>query len=174
MQGSLKSWSTKALSSSTVSLVRLRLLSERRRLLQAHMETERRFIQTLEPDQLLHWFSNGKSTYICCVANFATALLPGVWLVSTLAFCYITLSFYISTLTDLCLCFRLSSSWATEEHVSASLTISLRRRNRAFSGYFLSSASSSKTLSSIRSVRQINGKKYYEMAEKTNYLHILQ
>lgn len=53
--------------------------------------------------------------------------------------------------TDLCLCFRLRRSCATEEHVSASLTISRRRLKRLFSGYFLSSASSSKTLSSMRS-----------------------
>lgn len=51
----------------------------------------------------------------------------------------------------LCLCLWLSRSWATEEQVSASFTISLSLRNRLFSGYFLSSASSSNTFSSIRS-----------------------
>lgn len=56
-----------------------------------------------------------------------------------------------SELIYLCLCLWLSRSWATEEQVSASFTISLSLRNRLFSGYFLSSASSSNTLSSIRS-----------------------
>lgn len=42
MQGSLYSCSTNAFSSSTVNLVRLRLLSERRRLLEMHTEKEGR------------------------------------------------------------------------------------------------------------------------------------
>lgn len=54
-------------------------------------------------------------------------------------------------LSYLCFCFLLRSSWATEAQVSASFTASRSLRKRSFSGYFLSSASSSITLSSITS-----------------------
>ena len=58
---------------------------------------------------------------------------------------------------DLSFCLWLRSSCATEEQVSASFTSSRSWRKRLFSGYFLSSASSSITFSSIRS-NQIKGK----------------
>ena len=53
----------------------------------------------------------------------------------------------------LCFCFLLRSSWATEAQVSASFTASLSFLKRSFSGYFLSSASSSITRNSIKSVK---------------------
>lgn len=127
IQGSLYSWSTKALSSSTVSLVRLQLPSDRWRLLKTHRKIEIGF-SSVQLSSVFKW----EKIKVCTCCRGCEELCHPLC-------------------TYLCLCLRLSSSWATEEHVSASFTISLRRWNKAFSGYFLSSASSSNTLSSMRS-----------------------
>lgn len=74
-------------------------------------------------------------------------------------------------LSYLCFCFLLRSSCATEAQVSASFTASLSLRKRSFSGYFLSSASSNITLSSITSAITVHNlyvktKKYFRLLQR--------